>query len=74
MDQSQDFFSVLAQGPHLHGGRETPPVVVRHGRAIEERDIVLTRPTWADPPIVVAFPWLFMQEFCQRSEIATQSG
>lgn len=72
MDQSQDFFSVLSQGPYLHGGRETPPVVVRGGRAVEEREIVLTAPTWADPPIVVAFPWLFMQELSQQSPLAIQ--
>ena len=74
MDQSQDLFSVLAQGPYLHGGRETPSVLVRHGRAVEEREIVLTQPIWADPPIVVAFPWLFMQEFSQQSDLAAQLG
>jgi AraC-like DNA-binding protein len=74
MDESQDLFSVLAQGPYLHGGRETPSVLVRHGRAVEEREIVLTPPIWADPPIVVAFPWLFMQEFSQQSNLAAQLG
>jgi AraC family transcriptional regulator len=63
VEQSQDFFSVLAQGPHLHGGREVPPICVHNGSSTVERDILLVQPSWADPPIVVAFPWLFLQEF-----------
>jgi len=74
VDQSQDFLSILAQGPHLHGGRETRPIEIRDGRASEERDIFLAQPSWADPPIVVAFPWLFMQRFHQYGGLVTQMG
>jgi AraC family transcriptional regulator len=70
MDQSQDFFSVLAQGPHLHGGKETPPIEVLNGCVSGEREIFLAQPSWADPPIVVAFPWLFMQHFHQYAGLA----
>jgi AraC-like DNA-binding protein len=68
IDQAQNFFSILAHGPSLHGGRETSPITIHNGRASEERDIELTAPSWADPPIVVAFPWLFMQHFHQIAE------
>ncbi|HEU5228670.1 MAG TPA: AraC family transcriptional regulator [Ktedonobacteraceae bacterium] len=70
IDQSQNFFSVLTQGPSMHGGRESSPIVVRDGCASKTRDIVLGPPSWADPPIVVAFPWLFMQHFYQYSSLA----
>jgi len=63
MDQSQDFFTILAEGPRLHGGRGTPTVVVSNGRTSEEREIVLAPPSWADPAITFAFPWLFMKLF-----------
>lgn len=58
--RSQNFLTVLTYGTTLHGGLGQPPVVVRDGQAIERRDILLGPPSWADPPIVVAFPWLFV--------------
>lgn len=67
IDQSQKFLSTLAHGPNLHGGREIAPITVCNGRASEEREIELAPPSWADPPIVVAFPWLFMQHFHQMA-------
>jgi AraC family transcriptional regulator len=65
LDQSQDLLSVLATGPRLQGDRCAQPVQVRNGRALTSTDITLAPPSWADPPIVIAFPWLFVQYFHQ---------
>lgn len=72
--QWQNLLSVLAQGPHLHGDRRVPPFVVRNGRMHKDIDITLSATTWADPPIVVAFPWFFMLYFHQYTKLALDLG
>lgn len=70
VSHTQNFYSVLHQGPSFHGGKDTVPLVVRQGCATVEKMIVLTRPSWADPPVVFAFPWLFLQQFQHLSHLA----
>ncbi len=65
MDQSQDFLTVLAHGTSLHGGLGRPPVTIQNGRAKEPIDIALVPASWADPPVVVAFPRLLMSRLLQ---------
>lgn len=60
IDRFQDFLAVLKHGSTLHGGLGQPPVIVRDGQVKERRDIALIPPSWADPPIVVALPWLLI--------------
>jgi AraC family transcriptional regulator len=72
VDQSQDFLTVLAHGPRLHGGRSAPPVVVRDGRALTAIDITLSTASWADPPIVAAFPWFFMLHLQQYADLLSE--
>ncbi len=68
MDQSQDFLTVLAHGTKFHGGLGRPPVTVRNGRGKESIDLSLASASWADPPIVVAFPWLLTSRFLRDGD------
>src|SRR5213078_3750160 len=72
MDQSQDFLTVLAHGTSLHGGLGRPPVTVQNGRAKESVNMPLIPASWADPPVVVAFPWLFMSRFLQYGDVLVE--
>lgn len=65
MEQSQDFFTLLTEGARLNSGLGIPPITIHHGRVHGSTDISLEPVSWADPPIVVAFPWLFMTYFLQ---------
>ncbi len=73
IDQSQDFLTVLAHGTSLHGGLGRPPVTVQNGRAKESIDMSLIPTSWADPPIVVAFPWLLMSRFLQHVSVIAEA-
>jgi AraC-like DNA-binding protein len=70
LDESEDLLSILATGPRLQGDRCAQPVLVRNGRALSSTDITLAPPSWADPPIVIAFPLLFMEYFDQLARSA----
>ncbi len=73
IDQSQDFLTVLAHGTSLHGGLGSPPIMVQNGRAKESADISLVLASWADPPIVVAFPWLFTSRFLHYEDVLAEA-
>ncbi len=74
MEQSQDFFTILTEGARLHSGLGMPPIIIRNGRVHGSTDLSLASVSWADPPIVVAFPWLFMTYFLQHRESLTEIG
>jgi AraC-like DNA-binding protein len=73
MDQSQDFLTVLAYGTSLHGGLGMSPVTVQNGRTKGSIDITLVATSWADPPVVVAFPWLLMSRFLQYTDLVAEA-
>lgn len=73
MHQSQDFLTVLANGTGLHGGIGRAPVTIHNGWTKEAIDISLAPTSWADPPIVVAFPWLLMSRFLQHTDEITEA-
>ena len=73
VDQSQVFLTVLTHGTSLHGGLGRPPVTVQNGRAKESIDISLVPVSWADPPIVVAFPWLLTSRFLRYADALAEA-
>jgi AraC-like DNA-binding protein len=65
MGETQDLLDLLCHGPMLHGGGGKSPISVRNGIARGQNNLRLVCSNWADPPLLIALPWLLISRILQ---------
>jgi AraC family transcriptional regulator len=60
MDESQNFVDFLTTGTTLYARQGRYPLEVHNGQTKKDVDLDLAPATWADPPMLIALPWLVL--------------
>jgi AraC-like DNA-binding protein len=72
MEDTQDLLSLLRGGMGLRGRLGNYSVPVYNGTAEQPVNILLTPASWADPPLLIALPWLLISQFLQVQPVVVE--
>ncbi|GCE15775.1 helix-turn-helix domain-containing protein [Tengunoibacter tsumagoiensis] len=63
LDENQTFLDFLTHGTQLYGRQGRYPLKVENGQVTGLTEIELDLASWADPPMLIALPWLVLSRF-----------